>query len=148
MNKGSNVHYLLVKALEEAGLTLDDIQPVYLPPADARAAFEGNQIDAWVIWDPFLSAAELELETKTIRNGEGLVANREFFLATDSFAGNEEALKIIKEELIKVDKWIEENPSDVAEFLSPEIGMSVEALEKTLNRKEYGLGGDFQYGFG
>ncbi|PAW26552.1 sulfonate ABC transporter substrate-binding protein [Peribacillus simplex] len=139
LNKGSNVHYLLVKALEEAGLTLDDIQPVYLPPADARAAFEGNQIDAWVIWDPFLSAAELELETKTIRDGEGLVANREFFLATDSFAGNEEALKIIKEELIKVDKWIEENPRDVAEFLSPEIGMSVEALEKTLNRKEYGL---------
>ncbi|PAK38015.1 sulfonate ABC transporter substrate-binding protein [Peribacillus simplex] len=139
LNKGSNVHYLLVRALEEAGLTLGDITPVYLPPADARAAFEGNQIDAWVIWDPFLSAAELELETKTIRDGEGLVANREFFLTTDSFAGNEEALKIIKEELIKADKWIEENPGDVAEFLSPEIGMSVEALEKTLKRKEYGL---------
>lgn len=139
LNKGSNVHYLLVKALEEAGLTLDDITPVYLPPADARAAFEGNQIDAWVIWDPFLSAAELELETKTIRDGERLVANREFFLATDSFAENEEVLKIIKEELMKADKWIEENPRDVAEFLSPEIGMSIEALEKTLERKEYGL---------
>ncbi|PJN90500.1 sulfonate ABC transporter substrate-binding protein [Bacillus sp. mrc49] len=139
LNKGSNVHYLLVKALEEAGLTLDDIKPVYLPPADARAAFEGNQIDAWVIWDPFLSAAELELKTKTIQNGEGLVSNREFFLATDTFAENEKALNIIKEELIKVDKWIEENPSDVAEFLSPEIGMSVEVLEKTLKRKKYGL---------
>ncbi|MED3690043.1 sulfonate ABC transporter substrate-binding protein [Peribacillus butanolivorans] len=139
LNKGSNVHYLLVKALEEADLTLDDIQPVYLPPADARAAFEGNQIDAWVIWDPFLSAAELELETKTIQDGEGLVANREFFLATDTFAENKEVLKIIKEELKKVDKWIEENPKDVAEFLAPEIGMSVEALDKTLKRKEYGL---------
>nr|WP_285769316.1 sulfonate ABC transporter substrate-binding protein [Peribacillus sp. SI8-4] len=139
LNKGSNVHYLLVKALEEAGLTLDDIKPVYLPPADARAAFEGNQIDAWVIWDPFLSAAELELGTKTIQDGEGLVANREFFLATETFADNEEALKIIKEELVKVDKWIEGNRSDVAEFLSPEIGMSVEALENTLKRKKYGL---------
>ena len=48
-------------------------------------------------------------------------------------------MKIIKEELKKVDKWIEENPKDVAEFLSPEIGMSVEALDKTLKRKEYGL---------
>ncbi|AOH52801.1 ABC transporter substrate-binding protein [Peribacillus muralis] len=139
LNKGSNVHYLLVKALEEAGLTLDDIKPVYLPPADARAAFEGNQIDAWVIWDPFLSAAELELKAKTIQNGEGLVANREFFLATETFAEDEEALNIIKEEVIKIDKWIEENPGDVAEFLSPEIGMSVEALEKTLKRKKYGL---------
>jgi sulfonate transport system substrate-binding protein len=140
LNKGSNVHYLLVKALEAANLTLDDIQPVYLPPADARAAFEGNQIDAWVIWDPFLSAAELDLETKTLQDGEGLVANREFFLSTDTFAeNNEEALTVIKEELIKVDKWIEENPDDVAEFLSPEIGIGVEALERTLKRKEYGL---------
>ncbi|MEK7927040.1 sulfonate ABC transporter substrate-binding protein, partial [Burkholderia contaminans] len=36
-NKGSNVHYLLVKALEHAGLTYADIQPIYLTPADARA---------------------------------------------------------------------------------------------------------------
>jgi sulfonate transport system substrate-binding protein len=40
LNKGSNVHYLLVRALESAGLKYSDIHPVYLPPADARAAFE------------------------------------------------------------------------------------------------------------
>ena len=39
LNKGSNVHYLLVKALEKAGLKYTDIQPVFLAPADARAAF-------------------------------------------------------------------------------------------------------------
>src|SRR6201991_1423823 len=39
-NKGSNVHYLLVKALEKAGLKYGDVQPVFLAPADARAAFE------------------------------------------------------------------------------------------------------------
>ncbi|MFX5937799.1 ABC transporter substrate-binding protein, partial [Acinetobacter baumannii] len=39
LNKGSNVHYLLVKALDKAGLKYSDIQPVFLPPADARAAF-------------------------------------------------------------------------------------------------------------
>ena len=40
LNKGSNVHYLLVRALESAGLKYSDIHPVYLPPADARAAFD------------------------------------------------------------------------------------------------------------
>ncbi|MFX7887214.1 ABC transporter substrate-binding protein, partial [Acinetobacter baumannii] len=30
LNKGSNVHYLLVKALEKAGLKYSDIQPVFL----------------------------------------------------------------------------------------------------------------------
>lgn len=46
LNKGSNVHYLLVKALEKAGLKYSDIQPVFLPPADARAAFERGAVDA------------------------------------------------------------------------------------------------------
>ena len=40
LNKGSNVHYLLLKLLEANNLKLDDIQVVYLPPADTRAAFE------------------------------------------------------------------------------------------------------------
>ena len=35
MTKGSNVHYLLVKALEKAGLKYKDITPVFLAPADA-----------------------------------------------------------------------------------------------------------------
>ena len=58
LNKGSNVHYLLVKALEAAGVAYTDIETVYLPPADARAAFERGAVDAWVIWDPFLAAAQ------------------------------------------------------------------------------------------
>ncbi|TIM18444.1 MAG: transporter substrate-binding domain-containing protein, partial [Mesorhizobium sp.] len=51
LNKGSNVHYLLVKALEKAGLAYTDIEVNFLPPADARAAFEKQAVDAWVIWE-------------------------------------------------------------------------------------------------
>ena len=58
LNKGSNVHYLLVKLLEKNHLKYADITPVFLPPADARAAFEKGAVDAWAIWDPFLAAAE------------------------------------------------------------------------------------------
>ena len=58
LNKGSNVHFLLVRALESAGVKYSEIEPIYLAPADARAAFERGAVDAWVIWDPFLAAAE------------------------------------------------------------------------------------------
>lgn len=140
LNKGSNVHYLLVKALEKANLTLDDIEPVYLPPADARTAFEGKQVDAWVIWDPFLAAAELEIDTRVLQDGTDLVENREFFLSTETLAKeHREVVDIIKEELQAVDTSIEENPQKVAAFLAPEIGMSVESLERTMLRKTYGL---------
>src|SRR5262249_13934412 len=59
LNKGSNVHYLLVKALEKAGLSYSDVEVTFLPPADGRAAFEKGAVDAWVIWEPFRAAAEI-----------------------------------------------------------------------------------------
>ena len=41
--------------LEKAGLRYDEIEPVYLGPADAGAAFERGAIDAWSIWEPYAS---------------------------------------------------------------------------------------------
>ncbi|MBG9233602.1 sulfonate ABC transporter substrate-binding protein, partial [Bacteroides ovatus] len=85
-NKGSNVHYLLVKALEHAGLTYADIQPIYLTPADARAAFVQRSVDAWVIWDPYLAAAERQLGARVVANGDGLVRNTQYYLAARKYA--------------------------------------------------------------
>src|SRR5580692_5825372 len=48
LNKGSNVHYLLVKLLEQSGVKYSEIELVFLAPADARAAFETGAVDAWV----------------------------------------------------------------------------------------------------
>ncbi|WP_256743146.1 aliphatic sulfonate ABC transporter substrate-binding protein, partial [Cronobacter sakazakii] len=50
--KGSSSHNLLLRALQKAGLKFTDIQPVYLTPADARAAFTQGNVNAWAIWDP------------------------------------------------------------------------------------------------
>jgi sulfonate transport system substrate-binding protein len=47
LQKGSSAHFLTVRAVRQAGLAWADIQPVYLPPADARAAFERGSVDAW-----------------------------------------------------------------------------------------------------
>jgi ABC-type amino acid transport substrate-binding protein len=40
LQKGSSANYLLLEALKKAGVRYDEIRPVYLPPADARAAFK------------------------------------------------------------------------------------------------------------
>src|ERR1700752_927889 len=73
-NKGSNVHYLLVRALENAGLKYTDIQPVYLAPAHPLAAFPRGWVDAWVIWDPYEAAAEAAPGARVLTDGTGLVA--------------------------------------------------------------------------
>jgi sulfonate transport system substrate-binding protein len=58
LNKGSNVHWLLVKLLEANHMTLRDVNVKYLKPAEGRPAFDNDQVDAWIIWDPYFALAE------------------------------------------------------------------------------------------
>ena len=91
LNKGSNVHFLLVQALEKAGVKYSEIAPIYLTPADARAAFERGAVDASVIWDPFQAAAEAATGARTLTDATGLAPNRQFYLAGQKFADADSA---------------------------------------------------------
>lgn len=140
LNKGSNVHYLLVKALEKAGVKYSEIQPVFLPPADARAAFERGSVDAWVIWDPFLAAAERQLGARVLADGKGLVSNHQFYLASRTYADKHPlVIQAIVEELAKLDRWAEGNAKEVGAFLAPQIGLDVAIAEVAASRFAYGI---------
>ncbi|WP_167389647.1 sulfonate ABC transporter substrate-binding protein [Janthinobacterium svalbardensis] len=140
LNKGSNVHYLLLKALEKAGVAYADIQPVFLPPADARAAFERGSVDAWAIWDPFLAAAEKQLGARVLADGKGLVANYQFYLASRTYAEKHpEILRIVLDEVAKVDGWGRNNPDEVATILSAQTGLSKEVVALAASRYAYGV---------
>jgi sulfonate transport system substrate-binding protein len=140
LNKGSNVHYLLVKALEQAGVPYAAIQPVFLAPADARAAFEKGAVDAWVIWDPFFAAAEKQLGARILADGKGLVSNHQFYLATRSYAEKRpQVIQAIVDELARLDAWAEKNDKEVAAVLSPQIGLSAEITEVAASRFAYGI---------
>ena len=139
VNKGSNVHYLLVRALEDAGLKYSDIQPVYLPPADARAAFERGSVDAWVIWDPFQAAAEHQLQARTLRNGEGLVANHQFYLAARPYAEKHpEVVSVLVEEIRGIGEWTRANSAEATAQVAPLLGLSPEITRTAVERQAYG----------
>ncbi|SDA71637.1 sulfonate transport system substrate-binding protein [Pseudomonas sp. NFPP33] len=139
LNKGSNVHYLLVCALEDAGLKYGDITPVYLPPADARAAFERGSVDAWVIWDPFQSAAEKQLQARSLRDGTGLVDNHQFYLATRTYAEQHpQVIGTLVEEIRGVGEWVKGNLDEATNQVAPLIGLSPEITRQAVERQGYG----------
>lgn len=86
LQKGSSSHNLLLRALQEAGLKFSDIQPVFLTPADARAAFQQGNVDAWAIWDPYYSAALLEGDVRVLKDGTTLKQTGSFYLAARPYA--------------------------------------------------------------
>ncbi len=140
LNKGSNVHYLLVKALEKAGIPYKDVQTVFLPPADARAAFERGAVDAWAIWDPFLAAAEKQLGARVLADGTGLVANHQFYLASRPYAEKHaDIVAIVLDELAKVDEWGRNNITEVAAVLARQTGLEPAVLEVAARRYSYGV---------
>ena len=140
LNRGSNVHYLLVKALQRAGLAYTDIQPIYLTPADARAAFVQRSVDAWVIWDPYLAAIQRQANARVLTNAEGIVRNTQYYVSSRKFADAQpQVLHTLLDELNQVDQWGRNNISAVAAQLSPLVGLDTATLELALGRAGYGV---------
>ena len=140
VTKGSNANYLLVKALEHGKVGYNEIQPAYLVPADARAAFAKGSVDAWSIWDPYLAAAERQLGARVLTNGEGLVRNVEYYVARRSFAtAHADVVHAVLAELQQLDSWAEKNVTAVATQLSPLTGLDTGTLELALGRTGYGV---------
>jgi sulfonate transport system substrate-binding protein len=140
LNKGANVHYLLVKLLEKAGIKYTDITPVFLAPADARAAFERGSVDAWAIWDPFQASAEITIGARTLADGTDTVPNNQFYLARKAFAdANPQIVDALIDSVAGVDRWAEGNAAGVAAQLSAGIGIPAPILEVALKRQTYGI---------
>jgi sulfonate transport system substrate-binding protein len=119
LQKGSSAHYLLVRAVERAGLQWADVQPIYVAPADARAAFERKAVDAWAIWDPFYAAVELALKPRVLTTGRGLSSNNSFYLASRTFATQHpQAVAVLFEELTRADRLAQQDRPAVIKLIS------------------------------
>ncbi|MFG1344889.1 sulfonate ABC transporter substrate-binding protein [Xanthobacter autotrophicus DSM 431] len=138
LNKGSNVHYLLVKALEKAGVPYTDIKTAYLTPADARAAFERGSVDAWAIWDPFQAAAEKTIEARQLADGTGIVSNYQFYFSTKAFVDQApQVVDAVLAGVAEIGAWVKANPKAAAAEFSPLIGIPAPILEVALARQQY-----------
>jgi sulfonate transport system substrate-binding protein len=140
LNRGSNVHYLLLQALEKGGLGLADVKVTFLAPADARVAFDSGQVDAWVIWDPFFAAAELN-GARVLQDGVGLVDNHQFYVARSEFASSQPALlKTVLASFEELSAWAVAHPEEAARISAVASGIAYEALLRAEKRHAYGLG--------
>jgi sulfonate transport system substrate-binding protein len=135
LNKGSNVHYFLIKLLEANGLTLNDVSVQYLNPADGRAAFDSGAIDAWAIWDPYSAIAEVETGARILHDGTGLVDNHQYFIASDkAVSGKADQVRQFLGQLRTTADWGIAHPKERAALLAPVLGVPVPALELAAGR--------------
>jgi sulfonate transport system substrate-binding protein len=85
--RATTSHYILLKILDEAGLTLADITPIALAPQDGRAAFTRGDLDAWIIFGVVGFQAMVETGARVLANGVGrLTGNYVYAAAREALA--------------------------------------------------------------
>lgn len=138
--KAAGAHYLLIAALDKAGLSFKDIEPAYLTPADGRAAFEKGAIDAWVVWDPFLAAAQRQSKVRVLADGTGIASYQRYYLASTKFAkARPDVLRVVYAELEKTGRWAKQNPKEAAALLAPVWGLDAATIEQANARRSYAV---------
>ncbi|MEA5632408.1 aliphatic sulfonate ABC transporter substrate-binding protein, partial [Bacillus velezensis] len=96
--KGSSGFDFLYKALDQVGLSANDVTIIQLQPDEAASAFENGSVDAWSIWEPYLSLETMKHGAKILVNGE----------STDLYSPGFTLVRT---------KFSEEHPDEVVRFL-------------------------------
>lgn len=137
--KGSSAHNTIVAALEKAGLTYSDITPAFLGPADAVAAFASGNIDAWSIWDPYLSLAE-DKKARVIAFSKDVQESNSFFLANKEFtAAHPGIVTLFNDTFAQEGKWANANRAEVAAKLHEATGVDKTVTTRAVERSSYTL---------
>lgn len=136
--KGAGAHFLLLEALAQNGLSIKDIEPAYLSPADGRAAFENGAVAAWVVWDPFLAAVQRQSGARILLDGSRIAAYRRFYLAATPYVQRRaDVLSVVYAELQRAGEWIKANPGPAAEWHAPFVGLDAATVEAANLRRTY-----------
>ncbi|QCX28312.1 ABC transporter substrate-binding protein [Nocardioides jishulii] len=137
--KGTSGHGHLLMALEANGLSLDDIEPQYLAPADGQAAFQSGAVDAWAIWDPFVTQAVMENDAVDLTVDQPETdPYLQFEIASGAALEDDETRDQISDFLERVREaflWAQDHPEEFGKGWAKESGLPEEVLVEVANKK-------------
>jgi sulfonate transport system substrate-binding protein len=138
--KASSAHSLLLVALEKQGIAASDIEPVYLAPADASAAFTRGSVDAWSIWDPFLAAAEKQQPVRIIASSSNTLPAQSFYLANRAFTDkNPQIVTKVTNALAEATEWTKKHPEEAAKLFADATNVALDLQRKTVERTPFAI---------
>jgi NitT/TauT family transport system substrate-binding protein/sulfonate transport system substrate-binding protein len=136
--RGSSAQNLTLAALEKAGLTFADIQPIYLAPADAAAAFAHGDIDAWTIWDPYYAITEARPGVRVLASSKDITPQNSFYLASRAYAARlPQVIDKVVAGFGDVGTWCDAHKSEVAQLLSSGTGVPLPIMTQVVARTSF-----------
>jgi sulfonate transport system substrate-binding protein len=131
--RGSSAHSFLLMVLEKAGVRYDEIQPVSLGPADAGAAFERGAVDAWSIWDPYVSLFQERPGVRTLATNRDIGEQDSFFIASRTFADADvKVTNAVIDTFVETAAWGAQHRPELASLLASATGLPLPVMQKTV----------------
>ncbi|QVQ52758.1 ABC transporter substrate-binding protein [Spiractinospora alimapuensis] len=130
VNQGGTGEYILLSALDDAGIDPSEVDRVYLDPEDSASAFSTGQVDAWATWDAYLASAVSTdgAELVAVANEIGAV-NPTIHVTTREFAENHpEELRAVYDALVAEGERVNDDPDVIPEAYTA-AGLPEDAVE-------------------
>lgn len=135
VNQGGAGEYLLLKVLEKENILKEKVQRVYLSPNDAAPALYQGSVDAWAVWEPYISIAELEHKARRITTTHPAPTYGIMVVRGDAAKENPVAVKAALTALSEDGEWLNQHTNAASDFLVKELKLSdAVAKQVTKNR--------------
>jgi sulfonate transport system substrate-binding protein len=131
---GTEPYYLLLRGLEQYGLSASDIKLVPLIHPDGRLALENGNVDAWAGLDPDLAKVEIQRNAvRFYRNPE--ILSGSVLIAREQFVkDNPELTAIVLRAHEEARKWIIDHPAETIAIISAGAKITPEEAKLMLGR--------------
>ncbi len=133
--QGSSANYHLLAILTNAGLTIKDIKPDYLQPADAQAAFASGHVAAWDVWSPFIEQAEVQDHARVLINSSTIGETYSFEVASRSALDDPSKAAAIRDYLKLLDQayaWAATHQSAWAATWAKATGLPLSVMNQAV----------------
>lgn len=115
VNRGGWGEHLLLKVLAEAKVAKEQVERVYLSPTDALPAVTQGHVDAWSVWEPNVSIAEVQHNLRPIASGEAASHYGIYVVNRETLADKPEAVRTALEAIVEEATWAVQQPEQAAE---------------------------------
>ncbi|WP_127494773.1 aliphatic sulfonate ABC transporter substrate-binding protein [Paenibacillus glycanilyticus] len=136
VTKGSNAYNFLYRVLDKAGLKQSDIQEIQLQPDETQPSFEGGKVDAWAVWDPYISLNTLSGKARVLADGESEgVLSPSFQLVRSEFAKKyPDLVTLYLKTFEEARKWEADNQDEAFKRYADERSIPLELVKGIQDR--------------
>ncbi|WP_347566200.1 ABC transporter substrate-binding protein [Scytonema sp. UIC 10036] len=139
VNRGGTGEYLLAKGLEKAGVSIEQVQRIYLGPADAAPVFASGKANAWAVWETFFANAAVKDGAKILATaGEIDSENDSIYIVHNAFLEKHpDIVKAVYDVLLQESQWVLSNAAQAMQIYGKEFKLS-EGVQKFMSERVEG----------